>query len=70
VLLGSVPIEVSDSRSLEGVWSHMKKALVNLAVRTTDQLGAIVKTPLIRMRYRPRLIPRFVAKTSLNLQPP
>jgi len=35
-----------------------------------DQLTALVKTRLKRMRYRPRLIEGLIAKTGLDLQPP
>jgi transposase len=65
-----LPAYAPEFNPVEGVWSHLKKTLANLAVRTADQLGAIVKTRLKRMQYRPRLIAGFVAKTGLNCQPP
>jgi transposase len=65
-----LPAYAPEFNPVEGVWSHLKKSLANLAVRTAGQLGAIVKTRLKRMQYRPQLIAGFVAKTGLDLQPP
>ncbi|WP_238011411.1 transposase [Dactylosporangium sp. AC04546] len=53
----------------EGVWSHLKRGLGNLAVCSTDQLAAIVRTRLKSMQYRPRLLEAFIAETGLALQP-
>jgi transposase len=56
----------------EGVWSHCKRTLANLAARTTDQLAALVRTRLKRMQYRPNLLDGFIAETGLvyTAEPP
>ena len=54
----------------EGVWSHSKRSLANLAARTTDQLAILVRTRLKRMQYRPGLLDGFIAETGLTLEPP
>jgi len=53
----------------EGVWSHLKRGLGNLAACGTDQLAAIVRTRLKSMQYRPGLLDAFIAETDLALQP-
>jgi transposase len=70
LVIYQLPAYAPELNPVEAVWSHLKKSLANLAVRTADQLGAIVKTRLKRMQYRLRLIAGFVAKTGLDLQPP
>ncbi|AJC60664.1 hypothetical protein GZL_08118 [Streptomyces sp. 769] len=52
------------------MWSHLKRSLANLTKHSLDQLTALVKTRLKRMRYCPRLIEGLIAKTGLDLQPP
>jgi putative transposase len=54
----------------EGVWSHLKRGLGNLAARTTDQLATLVRTRLRQMQYRPDLLDGFIAETGLALEPP
>jgi len=51
----------------EGIWSHLKRSLANLAKRDLSQLTALVKTRLKRMQYRPGLLDGFLAKTQLDL---
>jgi hypothetical protein len=53
----------------EGIWSHLKRSLANLAKRDISQLTALVKTRLKRMQYRPGLLDGFLAKTGLDLTP-
>ena len=53
----------------EGVWSHLKRGLGNLAACTTDQLATRVKTRLKQMQYRSGLLDGFIAATGLTLQP-
>jgi hypothetical protein len=54
----------------EGVWSVLKRSLANLTKQGIDQLTALVKTRLKRMRYRPGLLDGFLAKTGLGLTLP
>jgi transposase len=53
----------------EGVWSHVKRGLGNLAACGIDQLAAIVRSRLKSIRYRPGLIDGFIAETGLVLKP-
>jgi putative transposase len=53
----------------EGVWSHVKRGLGNLAAGGIDQLAATVRSRLKSIQYRPGLIDAFVAETGLTLQP-
>jgi putative transposase len=54
---------------VEGVWSHLKRSLANLTQHSLDQLTALVKTRLKRMRYRPGRIDGLTAKTGPDFQP-
>ncbi|WP_239101057.1 IS630 family transposase [Microbispora amethystogenes] len=65
-----LPAYAPELNPVEGVWAHMKKSLANLAMRTVDQLVALVKNRLKRMQYRPTLVTGFLAKTGLDFQPP
>ncbi|GAA5088125.1 transposase [Thermocatellispora tengchongensis] len=65
-----LPAYIPELNPVEGVWAHAKKSLANLAMRTIDQLIALVRDRLKRMRYRPALIVGFPAKTGLDFQPP
>ncbi|MFE0177977.1 transposase [Streptomyces sp. NPDC059002] len=64
-----LPPYAPELNPVEGVWSHLKRSLVNLAKRGIDQLTALIKTRLKRMQYRPGLIDGYVAKTGLDLTP-
>jgi putative transposase len=64
-----LPTYAPELNPTEGVWSHLKRALGNLAARTIDQLAVTMKSHLKRVRYRPGLINGFIAETGLNLEP-
>lgn len=66
----SLPAYAPELNPAEGVWSVLKRGLSNLAPRDTDELAAMVKTKLKRMRYRPTLLDGFIAQTGLILRPP
>jgi transposase len=51
----------------EGVWSHLKRSVGNLAVGGIDQLQAIVKHRLKRIQYGADLVDGFFARTGLTL---
>jgi len=53
----------------EGVWSHVKRGIGNLAPCTITQLAAIVRSRLKSIQYRPSLLDAFLAETGLSLQP-
>lgn len=62
-----LPPYAPDLNPDEGVWTHLKKTLANLAACTTDQLAALIRTRLKRMQYRPSLLDGFIAETGLVL---
>ena len=51
----------------EGIWSLLKRAMVNLVKQDISQLTALVRTRLRRMQYRPGLLDGFLCKTRLDL---
>jgi DDE superfamily endonuclease len=65
-----LPAYAPEFNPVEGLWSHLKRTLADLAVGGVDQLGGLVKTRLRQMRYRPGRIDGFLARTGLDLQPP
>lgn len=65
-----LPSYAPELNPAEGVWSHLKRGLANLAACTTDQLAAIVKTRLKRMQYHPDLLDGFIAQTGLAFTDP
>jgi len=64
-----LPAYAPDLNPTEGVWSHVKRSLGNLAVTSVDHLAAIVKDRLKRIQYRPDLLISFLTHTGLNLNP-
>ncbi|MEU5950446.1 transposase [Micromonospora sp. NPDC047465] len=48
-----LPAYAPDLNPTEGVWSHVKRSLGNLAVTSGDHLAAVVKNRLKRIQYRP-----------------
>jgi len=63
-----LPAYAPELNPTEGVWSHVKRSLGNLAACSIDQLATTVKTLLKRIQYRPDLIDAFIAETGLVLQ--
>ncbi|MBF9132062.1 transposase [Plantactinospora sp. S1510] len=53
----------------EGVWSHLKRSIGDLAVRGVDHLQAVIKNRLKRIQYRTDLLDGFLAHTGLTLEP-
>jgi putative transposase len=64
-----LPAYSPDLNPTEGVWSHVKRSLGNLATTGVDHLTAIVRNRLKRIQYRPDLLTSFLAQTALNLDP-
>lgn len=62
-----LPVCAPELNLAEGVWSHLKRSLSNLAPATLDQLGALIRSRLKRMQYRPALLNAFVTHTGLTL---
>ncbi|MEV0564889.1 transposase [Dactylosporangium sp. NPDC050588] len=63
-----LPAYAPDLNPTEGVWSHLKRSIGNLAVQGVDHLQATVKHRLKRIQYRPDLIDGFLAHTGLMLE--
>jgi putative transposase len=64
-----LPAYAPDLNPTEGVWSHVKRSLGNLAAATVDQLAAVVRNRLKRIQYRPDLLTGILAQTGLTLDP-
>jgi hypothetical protein len=64
-----LPAYAPDLNPTEGVWSHVKRGLGNLAACGIDQLAATVRTRLKCIQYRPGLIDAFITETGLVLRP-
>lgn len=63
-----LPAYAPDLNPTEGVWSHVKRSLGNLAVTNVDHLADIVRNRLKRIQYRPELLTGFLAQTGLTLK--
>ncbi|WP_246002531.1 transposase [Allorhizocola rhizosphaerae] len=61
-----LPGYAPELNAAEGVWSHLKRSLANIAVTNIDAMARLVKTRLKQMQYRPGLIDGFLAATGLR----
>jgi putative transposase len=61
-----MPAYAPELNRVEAVRANLKNGLGNLAVRSVDQLAAVVKTQLKRIQYRPELIDSFLTQTGLS----
>ena len=64
-----LPAYAPDLNPTEGVWSHLKRSIGNLAVHGVDHLQAIIKNRLKSIQYRDDLIDGFLTHTGLTLEP-
>jgi putative transposase len=64
-----LPSYAPELNPTEGLWSHLKRGIGNLAACTIDQLAAIVHSRLKSIQYRPALLDGFIAETGLVIQP-
>ena len=53
----------------EGIWSLLKRSMVNFAAADLDGLVRIVKRKLKKIQYRPHLIDGCLAATGLKVEP-
>ena len=65
-----LPSYAPDLNPTEGVWGHLKGAeLANRVLTSLDELLAIAKRGLQRIRRRPRLLLAFLDRCGLALPP-
>jgi transposase len=64
-----LPAYAPDLNPTEGVWSHRKRSMGNLAVNGVDHLQAIVKNRLKSIQYCSDLLDGFLVHTGLTLEP-
>jgi hypothetical protein len=53
----------------EGIWSLLKRSMVNFAAADVDGLVRIIKPKLKKIQYRPHLIDGCLAGTGLKIEP-
>jgi hypothetical protein len=70
LLVYRLPAYAPDLNPVEAIWSSLRTALLNFAVRGIDQLTALIKHRLKRMQYQPELLAGFIAKTGLMISDP
>ena len=58
-----------DLNPAEGIWSLLKRSMVNFAAADLDGLVRIVKRKLKKIQYRPHLIDGCLAATGLKIEP-
>lgn len=64
-----LPAYAPDLNPTEGVWSHLKRSIGNLAVHGIHDLVATVRHRLRRIQRNPDLIAGFLAQTGMTLEP-
>ena len=64
-----LPAYAPDLNPAEGIWSLLKRAMVNFAAADLDGLVRIVKRKLKKIQYRPHLIRGCLAATGLTSEP-
>jgi hypothetical protein len=53
----------------EGIWSLLKRAMVNFAAADLDGLIRLVKRKLKKIQYRPQLITGCLTATGVTIEP-
>ena len=64
-----LPAYAPDMNPAEGIWSLLKRSMVNFAAADLDGLVRIVKRKLKKIQYRPHLIDGCLAGTGLKIDP-
>ena len=64
-----LPAYAPDLNPAEGIWSLLKRSMVNFAAADLDGLVRIVKRKLKKIQYRPHLIDGCLAATGLKIEP-
>jgi putative transposase len=65
-----LPSYAPDLNPAEGVWSHLKRSLTNLAAVSVDKLAALIRTRHKSLQYRPATLDGFIAETGLAFDRP
>ncbi|GAA3408923.1 hypothetical protein GCM10018952_07760 [Streptosporangium vulgare] len=65
-----LPPYAPDLNPAEGIWSNLRIAILNFAVRSIDELTALIKHRLNHMQYQPELLAGFIAQTGLMISEP
>jgi transposase len=64
-----LPAYAPDLNPAEGIWSLLKRSMVNFAAADLDGLVRIIKRKLKKIQYRPHLIDGCLAGTGLRIEP-
>jgi len=64
-----LPAYAPDMNPAEGIWSLLKRSMVNFAAADVAGLVRIIKRKLKKIQYRPHLIDGCLAATGLNIEP-
>jgi transposase len=64
-----LPAYAPELNPAEGIWSLLKRAMVNFAAADLDGLVRIIKRKLKKIQYRPHLIDGCLAGTGLKIEP-
>jgi transposase len=64
-----MPAYAPDLNPAEGIWSLLKRSIVNFAATDVDGLVRIAKRKLKKIQYRPHLIDGCLAATGLTIEP-
>lgn len=62
-----LPSYAPDLNPQEGIWSHVKRGIGNLAAASVDHLATAVKHRLKKIQHRPRLIDACLTQAGLSL---
>jgi transposase len=64
-----LPADTPDLNPAEGIWSLLKRSMVNFAAADLDGLVRIIKRKLKKIQYRPHLIHGCLAAAGLRTEP-
>jgi hypothetical protein len=64
-----LPAYAPDMNPAEGIWSLLKRSMVNFAAADVNGLVRIIKRKLKKIQYRPHLIDGCLAATGLKIEP-
>ena len=64
-----LPAYAPDMNPAEGIWSLLKRSMVNFAAADVAGLVRIIKRKLKKIQYRPHLIDGCLGATGLKIEP-